>query len=419
MRIRHRILFVVTNIYWLLNYLVLIALTILSYNPSMICLKEDNGILLGFADYVINDIRNIQLCDDKLNWLGILTALWIAGLTIIVFILGKTNEIIYGIKFSNVIIWQITLLGVSGAGSIYAVLFLWGLWAYFYGIDACIVVDIFLIFTWIIGASSFVIYYSKKTNTFKAIRYNTITRAKKICHTPIGFDIDYYGLVNQLPLMKMIRYLESNDSEETQRVKECLLDICSLFEEEKITYQYFILMPIISAYCDKSGFKTRYEAAGTEGFFSDLLRHHWDKERCLWIRACIILPILEKWRGSDTGIDTIYILNYFPWSDRQRLVLIMLLYIEYLRCCGDECDEYIMALKRADLLQVVHEFAMDQNEKNILYKFWVSWNLFDHQEDFRFDVFYDFVEGFNNFGNEEYAHRTWVLGRLTWEEWRK
>ncbi len=105
MRIRHRILFVVTNIYWLLNYLVLIALTILSYNPSMICLKEDNGILLGFADYVINDIRNIQLCDDKLNWLGILTALWIAGLTIIVFILGKTNEIIYGIKFSNVIIW--------------------------------------------------------------------------------------------------------------------------------------------------------------------------------------------------------------------------------------------------------------------------------------------------------------------------
>lgn len=415
MRNRHRILLVVTNTYWLLNLLVLIAFTYLSYNPCMICMEEDSGIIFCF----VNHIRNIKLYNDKLNWFGILTALWISGLTIIVFILGKTNEIIYGIKFSNIIIWQITVWGAAVSGSIYAILFLWGIWAYFCGIDACIIVDILLIFIWIIGASFFVIYYSKKTNTFKAIRYNTIIRVKKIFRTPIGFDIDYYGRINQLPLMKMIRYLERNDSEEIQRVKECLLDICSLFEEENITYQYFILMPIISAYCEKSGFKTRYEAAGTEGFFSDLLRHHWDKGQCLWIRAGIILPILEKWRGSDSGIDIVYILNYFPWSDRQRLVLIMLLYIEYLRCCGDECDEYITALKRVDLLRVIHECAMDQDEENILNKFWISWNLFDHQEDFRFDVFHDFLDDITNFWNEEYAHRTWVLGRLKWEEWRK
>lgn len=362
-------------------------------------------------------VQSIKLCDDKLTWLGIITALWIAGLTIIVFILGKTNDIIYGIKFSNIISWQIGTPGIVGSGIIYILLFLWGIWSYFYGIDICIIVDILFIFIWIIGASFFVIYYSKNTNTFKAIQNNTKSRARRFCDQEINFDIDYYVRANQFPLVKMIRCLEHNDSEETKRVKKCLTEICKLFSEEEIAHQYFLLMPIISAYCEKAGFKTRHDAANITDFFHALLLHPWDEKCCLWIRMGIILPILEKWRGTNRGIDIVNILNSFPQSDRQKMIVILLLYIEYLRCCGDQGEEYITALKKLDLLHIIDMYVLN-GEEETLYSFWNSWNLLDHQEIFRGDVFQNFIKDLKNWKNDEYAYQTWIFRRLAWEEWR-
>ena len=72
-----------------------------------------------------------------------------------------------------------------------------------------------------------------------------------------------------------------------------------------------------------------------------------------------------------------------------------------------------------DLLRVVHEFYMDENQQKILYKFWISWNLLDHQEDFIFEAFNNFIADWNKIDNQEYMCQTWILKRLTWEEWLK
>lgn len=420
MCIRKRILLLITNIYWLLNLIVLIVLTFFWRNPCVYELKRSNGIICK-AFYSINkcmcSFMSIKTASDRLTWFGIITALWISGLTIIVFILGKTNDIIYGIKFSNIIIWQVSRIGIIGAGGIYTILLPCGFLACFYGRVWYIAIDLFFIFTWIIGASFFVIYYSGNRNTFKAIRCETLIRAKKFCESKVSLDKDYYVLANQLPLVKMIRCLEHNDSEETQRVKECLVDICNLFDEEKIAYQYFIIMPVISAYCEKAGFATRYDAANITDFFTTLLQQHWNEKCCLWIRAGIILPILEKWRGSCRGIEIVNILKSFPQSDRQRLVVILLLYIEYLRCCGDDGEEYFIALKRMNLQCIIDKYVVEGEEEK-LYSFWVSWNLLDRQEKFRLDVLRNFMNDFKNWKSEEYAYQTWIMNRLIWEEWR-
>lgn len=394
-----RLVLLLTNIYWIFNIVILLVLTYYSHNYC------NCGV-----------IHHTQLYSERLTWFGIITALWISGLTVIVFILTKTNEIIYGIKFSNILIWQVTFPGVIGAGIVYAALFPWGFWACFCGTDSCIIVDIFLIFTWLIGVSFFVIYYSKKTNAFKAIKCNTYERIKKICSSCVDFDTDYLGRINQLPLMKMIRGMDHDDSEETQRVKDCLTGICNLFNEENIMYQYFILMPIVSSYCEKAGCKKRYEAANTTDFFSDLLRHHWNAKNQLWIRAGIILPIAEKWRGSNSEIDIVNILKHFPWSDRQELVVIILLYIEYLFCCGDVDDKCIAALKKLEFSRVIHEFAINKNTENTLCEFWISWNLLDHQETYRLEVFRNFIYDWHNWSNEISVCQTWILRRLMWEE---
>lgn len=176
-------------------------------------------------------------------------------------------------------------------------------------------------------------------------------------------------------------------------------------------------MPIISAYCEKAGFKTRHDAANITDFFHALLLHPWDEKCCLWIRMGIILPILEKWRGTNRGIDIVNILNSFPQSDRQKMIVILLLYIEYLRCCGDQGEEYITALKKLDLLHIIDMYVLN-GEEETLYSFWNSWNLLDHQEIFRGDVFQNFIKDLKNWKNDEYAYQTWIFRRLAWEEWR-
>ena len=184
-------------------------------------------------------------------------------------------------------------------------------------------------------------------------------------------------------------------------------------------YQYFILMPIISEYCKKAGFKKRYESASTADFLNDLLRQQWKPQCRLWIQVGIILPIAEKWRGSNPSIDIVNILGHIPWNERQKLIVVILLYIEYLYCCGDINNACITTLKKMDLLRVVHEFYMDENQQKILYKFWISWNLLDHQEDFIFEAFNNFIADWNKIDNQEYMCQTWILKRLTWEEWLK
>ena len=394
------IMMLLTNIYWIFNIIVIVMLTYYSYNFT-------------------GTIRSTQHYSDRLTWFAIITALWISGLTVIVFVLGKTNEIIYGIKFSNILLWQITFPGVIFSSLVYAFLLPWGFFACFCGLDACIVVDAFLTFTWLIGLSFFVIYFSKRTNAAVAIQYNTYERAKKLCNSCINFNTDYLGEVNQFPLIKMIRYMDHDDFEETQRLKAYLIDLCNLFDENRIMYQYFILMPIISEYCKKAGFKKRYESACTADFLNDLLRQHWNPQCRLWIQAGIILPIAEKWRGANTSIDIVNILGHIPWNERRKLMVVILLYIEYLYCCGDIDKTCIITLKRLDLLHVAHEFYMDETQKNILYKFWISWNLLDHQENFIFKAFYNFIDDWNKINNKEYVCQTWILKKLTWEEWLK
>lgn len=128
------IILLLTNIYWFLNIIVIAALTYYSYNFT-------------------GTIHSTQHYSERLTWFAIITALWISGLTVIVFVLGKTNEIIYGIKFSNILLWQVTFPGVILSGLVYTALLLWGFFACFCGMDVCIVVDAFLIFTWLIGVS--------------------------------------------------------------------------------------------------------------------------------------------------------------------------------------------------------------------------------------------------------------------------
>ena len=86
-----RLVLLLTNIYWIFNIVILLVLTYYSHNYC------NCGV-----------IHHTQLYSERLTWFGIITALWISGLTVIVFILTKTNEIIYGIKFSNILIWQVT-----------------------------------------------------------------------------------------------------------------------------------------------------------------------------------------------------------------------------------------------------------------------------------------------------------------------
>ena len=124
------IMMLLTNIYWIFNIIVIVMLTYYSYNFT-------------------GTIRSTQHYSDRLTWFAIITALWISGLTVIVFVLGKTNEIIYGIKFSNILLWQITFPGVIFSSLVYAFLLPWGFFACFCGLDACIVVDAFLTFTWL------------------------------------------------------------------------------------------------------------------------------------------------------------------------------------------------------------------------------------------------------------------------------
>lgn len=369
-------------------------------------LQGCGSLELSAFRYLNIQIISLTIPDDNLDTLlAIMAAMWISGITIIVFVLGKTGEIIYGIKYSNVICWAIKKKRLVLCGICYVLLFPTGLWVYQKKRMSALFWLTMVCFMWIVGAGFFVVLFCGKRCIIRTVRRTTVENVKKICKGRDAYSCNIEK-VSQLPLMKMIRNIEYNDPEETGEVKKCIREIADKLDKYNIKYRYLILMPVVSAYCEQSGYSDYRVLNRTIDFFTDLLHTEWTEEKRLWIQCGIVLPLVEKLSLSGNNMKCI--LKRFPMHQRKRVILISLLYLEYLNSCMDVKKDSVFLLWDEVTEEILNGHEAERNEA-ILYDFWISWNILDGQKSFRSDIFYRFIKECGRWSDIGYIPEAWVL----------
>lgn len=378
---------------------------------------------MGFNCDILSGILQLEFPERMLEmaetYFSVTAAMWIAGTAVLIFILGRARDLIYGIKMINIIRWETDPRIIVLAGVCYALLFPVGLYA-------CIRTDMegileicVLTYLWLIGASCFTAWYSRKTNIFNMIKDISLKLIKQECITGDQFFYEKkQDVLNKTPLMSMIRNMEYDNVEETQVVKDCIADICDLLQKkEDISFRYPLLMPIVSAICENSGFSTRNEIARTVELCADLLDNN--PKQDIWIKAGIILPMIEQTEKCKSGKSYATILKGFPWTERQEMVIISLLYVDYLRSCGDDSEQRIEILMQMDPIAVIRENMMSPRKKETLYMIWISWQLLNKQDEFNVFLVKKFIDGCNDWDDDEKIKESYVLSKLKWEEMRQ
>lgn len=348
-----------------------------------------------------------------------LVALWVGTLSVFTFVIAKTTEIYYGIHLGNILLWKFGLSAVGSAIVIYFFLLPAAVYCYMNQWKIAFVYIVIWNYAYLIGMLSFVCYNIRKTSLRKAIMRQAKRNLDEIFDSSVENKTEK---VNLLAVMNVVRNIDYGNSDETRNLLKMLLQIIECIQKEHADEYYGVLSPLVTAIIETSGMEKSYEVNRTIEFLIQLWEqslkmlnlHKKSNYTCNFeegkalLAFSILAPMIENVSAYPKGKDFASFLVHLEYAIRDRVLLLCLLYIEYLYVCDNSTRQSIKVLKRVLNDNLLAEFGR-RDYSMWLRKNWYSWNIADAQNLAGRSVLEQFIMDLRQWNDKEYIGRSYIL----------
>lgn len=342
-------------------------------------------------------------------------ALWVGALSVFTFVIAKTTEIYYGIHLGNILLWKFGLVAVVAAIIIYFSFFPMAVICY---MKTWAVVFLYILiwgYIYLISMLVFVCQNMRKTSFRKAIKEQTIKKLKKVFNTSIENKAEE---VNLLAAMNVIRNVDYANSEETKNLTKLIKQVIKSLLRQSPNEYYSILNPFVTAIIETSGVDKRYESDRTIEFLVQLWKQTVklantnrvknSNEKKTLLAFGILAPLIEHTPDNLEGKDFSSLLRHLEYAIRTKVLLLSLLYIEYLYVCDNYVWQSIEVLKKFHISDFLDELGK-QDYSVWLWENWCSWNVANEQSLAGRPVVEQFVTDLEHWNDKGYIGKTYIL----------
>lgn len=318
--------------------------------------------------------------------------IWGFTLSCAIFLLGRLEEVYYGTSLKRIIVicfgnvWCMIYI-ISYLLIMPLIFFTWyqKYWLSFITLQIInyLVTALFALFITSISLRDVIISLIKK-RTLKLMRKEIIYEEK-------------------LPILNMARTLNCNDMWQTEKMNEIISDMTACIIDNK---SFGLLFNNIYLILEKSGFNNREERVRTINILRKIIRKVSDdyKKNSL-DEICpvfieIIAPVFTLYSSEKEEECLKCIMSETPWNMRHFLLLILLLYAEYLIECGVGNETIINELiEMFYTMKLKENIKVDTVIKEKLMDYWISWNKFFKQKELHIENFYKFCDDYEKIGS--------------------
>lgn len=371
----HRKKFFLNKLYKLLLIIIIIIVGIGIYKFRAYC-----GLL----------VKAIQMLQKNTLDLSNFLTLWVCAISVLILVIGKASEVNYGFKLGTILVYKIPVWILCILSVIYACLLPAGF--VFEQLQYKCLFFLFFVINYIYMLMVFlsIIWFSRKEVILNIIIERSISVVQKDKRL-----LD----ATELPLMNLVHNIDLDINLEKSKLMEGIIKLCQIIDEEDTLIRYVLMMGLVNEIIKKSGVEKRYEKRRTMDFLRELLDNverkfsETDYEKKRWnslaLSAGIIL-LLVSW-STEIKDSKMYeqMICGKDEKEKNHLIILMGMYVEYLASCGDIDDsrrDLLVKLNMSEILQL-ENFIEDKNFWNVMSLFWFSWEMMNEQS---FYMYWDY-----------------------------
>lgn len=344
----------------------------------------------GLLKIAVKVVRENAL--DLSNFL----TLWVCAISILILVIGKTSEVNYGFKLGTLLVYKIPVQWFCILSIIYACLlpagFIFERLQY-----KCLFFLTFVVnYIYMLMVVFSVMWFSRKEVILNIIIERSVSMVQKDRRL-----LD----ATKLPLMNLIHNIDLDINLEKSKLMEGIIKLCQIIDEEDTLIRYVLMMGLVNEIVKRSGLEKRYEQRRTIDFLRELLDNverkfsdmDYEEKRCnsLALSAGIILPLVS-WSAEikDSKIYEQLILSKEE-KEKDQLIILMGMYMEYFASCGDTDDSRIDLLTKLNMADILQSktFIEDKDFWDIMSVFWFSWEMMNEQSFYMYWNYENFRDG--------------------------
>lgn len=378
------------------------------------------------------------------NLLSTFMTIWGVVISVIIFLAGKLDNLIYGISLRQIISWELKPAHIYCISAVYCLMFPVMLISVLFSLPITQLALLIIIFFYVISFAAFVIKCMDNDNIREIIKQQSLSELKGLLNTKNNNNAKPDYTLEKLPICISISNIDYENEAERKYVLEVLTEIGLLIKNRMITKGecsnpqfHMLLFPLIQKLITYSKMESSNKYRRTRILLCELIiritgsknqeqktdRTKECKEASILIGFVIIAAAIYCYPNDSSKNDINELLKSLPWKLRPYIVFLLLTFIEYLYVGGDINSERLNSFAGYYIGDIYPIMDGDTYYCGRISLYWYIWNKYNFGYWKEVNLYYlkDFLAEYNKVRVKNYFGKSYVINQIKYGErdtWR-